>query len=228
MKKVLMLVLVVSITLVSSYAIASVIGTPHDLAPEPCAMCHTPHNASANYPLWNREQTTTGSYTMYSAVNSPSFDMGPTASQPGNPSNLCLVCHNGQFSSLVNYPGPCNVNPDPAYDLEVAGCANLELDLTNDHPISFTYNPQADVDSGDNNGFPNITNVTGSQRRVITGAVSSTYYFLYGTNRDQFECATCHSVHDVATYDGKGSTTVYFLRHDNAGSTLCRDCHYNR
>jgi len=223
-----MLVVVLGLLVSGSYVFASVIGTPHDLAPEPCAMCHTPHNASGQYPLWNREQATSGSYTMYGSINSPSFDMGVgAASTPGNPSNLCLVCHNGQFSSLVNYPGPCNVNPDPAYDLEVAGCANLELDLTNDHPISFTYNPALDA-SSDNNGFPNITNVTAT-RNAIVGAISGTYYYLYGSSpNNQFECATCHSVHDVATYDGKGSTTVYFLRHDNAGSTLCRDCHFNR
>jgi hypothetical protein len=206
---------------------ATVIGSPHDLAPEPCAMCHTPHSGTGDYPLWNRSQAVQ-TYTLYDSV---SFDMGP-AFQPRSPSALCLVCHNGVFSELVNYPGPCSP-PDSAYDLVVAGCANLGLNLTNEHPISFNYDASLDMDV---NQFPTATNVStvDRPRYAITGAYSGTYYYLYAASSDSatterwFECATCHSVHDLASYPGKGDYQVYFLRNDNTGSSMCLDCHAAR
>lgn len=225
MKKVFLLLLVLSLMAGVATVWATVIGTPHDLAPEPCAMCHTPHSGTGQYPLWNRLQPTQ-TYTLY---NSISFDMGPTT-QPRSPSSLCLVCHNGVASTLVNYPGPCS-NPDAAYDIQVAGCADLGLDLTNEHPISFNFNDALDLDG---NNFPPATQVRTlpNPRYAIIGSISGTNYFLYGNTvageYNYFECATCHSVHDLATYPGKGEYQVYFLRSDNTGSQMCLDCHAAR
>ena len=226
MKKFLLILLAISLTVgIATVVWGTVIGTPHDLAPEPCAMCHTPHSGTGEYPLWNRTQAQQ-TYTLYQSI---SFDMGP-ATQPRSPSSLCLVCHNGIASELVNYPGPCS-NPDAAYDIQVAGCADLGTDLSNEHPISFNYNATLDLDG---NSFPTATIVravsgTNPARYAIEGAVSATNYFLYGYTGAGagywFECATCHSVHDLATYNGKGSEQVYFLRSDNTGSQMCLDCH---
>jgi hypothetical protein len=225
MKKVVLLILTLCLMAGVATVWASVIGTPHDLAPEPCAMCHTPHSGTGQYPLWNRIQAQP-TYTMY---NSISFDMNPgSTAQPRVPSTLCLVCHNGIASEMVNYPGPCS-NPDAAYDIEVAGCADLGTDLSNEHPISFIYNNAADLD---NNNFPGVTQVrtTPSVRFAIQGSITGTNYFLYGSGNQQnwFECSTCHSVHDLVDYEGKGEYQVYFLRADNTGSTMCLDCHAAR
>jgi len=226
MKKFLFPVLVISLLIgVASFAYATVIGTPHDLAPELCAMCHTPHSGAGSYPLWNRSQASQ-TYTLYTSI---SFDMG-NAVQPRSPSSLCLVCHNGVASELVNYPGPCS-NPDPAYDITVAGCADLGTDLTNEHPISFNFNAAADLDG---NNFPAASTIrtTPSTRLAIPGSISGTNYWLYGNisanEYNYFECATCHSVHDLASYPGKGDYQVYFLRADNSGSQMCLDCHAAR
>ena len=229
MKKFLLPVLVVGLIIgVATVVWATVIGTPHDLAPETCAMCHSPHNGTGQYPLWNRTQAAQ-TYTVY---DSPGFDMGP-ATQPREPSSLCLVCHNGIASELVNYPGPCS-NPDSMYDITVAGgsCGYLGTDLTNEHPISFNYNANADQDGND---FPTATRVSDHHpsihdRKMIRGNISDTRYMLYGnsTEHNWFECATCHSVHDLAEYPGKGSYQVYFLRSDNSGSQMCLDCHTKR
>lgn len=219
MKKLLFLVLILGMLAGVATVWATVIGTPHDLAPEPCAMCHTPHSGTGQYPLWNRTQPAQ-TYTLY---QSPSFDMGP-AVQPRAPSSLCLVCHNGVASELVNYPGPCS-NPDSAYDITVAGCADLGLDLSNEHPISFNYDKTADQD---NNSFPQEHTVNAAGRLAIPGNITGTDYYLYGnisTDHNWFECATCHSVHDLVSYTGKGSEQVYFLRADNTGSQMCLDCH---
>lgn len=234
MKK--LLILVLAVTLIASFAAmvgAKIVGTPHDLAPEPCAMCHTPHNATGDYPLWNRIQGGQ-TYTMY---DSTSFDMNEGNTAPYAPSSLCLICHNGVASTLSNYPGPCST-PDALYDYDMPdnACgmigtpAGVAHDLTNDHPISFTYNPSLDT-VNDNNGFPGTTTI--GTRNWIIGAYSGEQFPLYvggptGIAVDQFECATCHSVHDTIDYPDKGSLQVYFLRADNTGSTMCQDCHVNR
>lgn len=231
MKKFLLSVLVLSLLMgAATFAWATVIGTPHDLAPEPCAMCHTPHSGTGDYPLWNRLQEAPP-YTLYKSI---SFDMGDTAAvQPRSPSSLCLVCHNGVASELVNYPGPSS-NPDGAYDIQVAGWADLGSELKDEHPIGFNYQSSPDLD---NNAFPDATPV----RTTLVGgnmvntryAIKSgeTNYYLYGngiSDNKWFECATCHSVHDLGIYEGKGDYQVYFLRHDNTGSEMCLDCHIKR
>jgi hypothetical protein len=256
MKKFLLLLLALALILgTSGIAVAAVTepgvaGTPHDVRVmtgedglEPCAMCHTPHSGTGDYPLWNRDQ---GPQT-YQMYNSPSFDMGTQiATGPGTPSSLCLICHNGVFSTLVNYPGPGSpANESYDYEMNPTFWAMLDVDLTNDHPISFTYLPSLD-ETQDGNGFPGIEqcNTAIGVRDWLPsyaegGATGNgrLWYPLYSNanGTDQFECATCHSVHDTVSYYGKQmaggksvGTQVFFLRHSNAGSAMCGDCHINR
>jgi len=249
MKKVLLLI--VALTLVIGVAslwareggTPGVMGTPHDVQVitgeaglEPCAMCHSPHSGTGDYPLWNRDQGPQ-TYTMY---NSPSYDMNEFNTDPQAPSSLCLVCHNGVFSSLVNYPGPgSHTNENYDYQMNPTFWAMLDLDLSNEHPISFTYAPAKDS-SQDDNGFPPmIPCPTALWRNWIPGT-DGAHYPLYGAGTtsnptDQFECSTCHAVHDTVAYPGKQmvggksvGTQVFFLRRDNSGSAMCADCHRNR
>jgi hypothetical protein len=224
MKKFLLPILgVVLVIGMATIVWASVIGTKHELGTEPCAMCHTPHHASSAGPLWNRTQEDVGNYVLYESL---SFDMGVSKTQPRVPSKLCLTCHNGVLSGLVNYPGPCSVT-DSAYDLEISGCADLGTDLMNDHPISFDY---VDTLDQDKNGFTPPVPLGVRGRQAIAGSISETLYPLYGEGgtNNWFECSTCHSVHDTEVYPGKGDYQVFFLRNDNTGSTMCLDCHKNR
>lgn len=250
MKKVLLIALAFSLVLgIGTFVYATMDGpgiaeTPHDVRvmtgetdAEPCAMCHTPHSGTGDYPLWNRDQGAQ-TYTMYA---SPSFDMvADQATAPEAPSSLCLVCHNGVYSSLVNYPGPgSHQNENYDFEMNPTFWAMLGTDLTNDHPISFSYNPSIDADL---NGFPPAESCTyNTARNCIQPTEHATQYLgyigypLYGANKDRFECATCHSVHDTVIYSGKlivggksVGTQVFFLRSDNSGSQLCADCHRNR
>jgi hypothetical protein len=222
-------------------------GTPHDVQVitgeaglEPCAMCHSPHSGTGQYPLWNRDQGPQ-SYTMYS---SPTYDMGAvSASSPQEPSSLCLVCHNGIFSSLVNYPGPgSHTNENYDYEMNPTFWAMLDTDLRNEHPISFTYDPSLDANQ-DNNNFPPAEQCSAETpwRYWIPGQEGRLTYPLYrksslsSGNTTEFECSTCHSVHDTVLYPGKQmvggksvGTQVFFLRASNAGSLMCADCHRNR
>jgi hypothetical protein len=170
---------------------------------------------------------------------SDTFDMiDLLATAPRGVSALCMVCHNGVASTLVNYPGPKSVqNTD--YDLTMTLAANtkftmLGTGMADDHPISFTYVPALD-DVTDANGFPTaITVSTGTKTRKMVPGTGANYP-LYGAAQDQMECATCHSVHHTAEYPGpamdngkSAGTQVYFLRADNSGSRMCTDCHTRR
>lgn len=256
MKKVLVLALALSLVLgVATVLMASMTGpgiedTPHDVRVitgdnnlEICAMCHTPHSGTGDYPLWNRDQAPQ-TYIMYA---SPTFDMAAVGSaQPQSPSSLCLVCHNGVFSELVNYPGPhSHVNEDYDFEMNAYFWAMLDTDLHNDHPISFTYDEVLDVDRNGVGGFPRKqpcpTSPLGNRMCIPAadagpgGGTGFIGYPLYGTQHDQFECATCHSVHDTVKYSSKSlvggksvGTQVFFLRRDNSQSLMCGDCHVNR
>ncbi len=218
MKKVLIIAAVV-VLVAAGIAVAGVGNTPHDLrgtaavggSQEVCAACHTPHHAQdqTNGPLWNRSQATQ-SYTFYSSAT---FDMTNGGTLSLGPQSLaCMTCHNGQQSSLVNAPGP-GTGGGVTWTPTFTRGGDIGLDLSNDHPVGFAYVPGADQQ---NNGFPAVAN----------NMIANTYP-VYGTT-NQFECATCHDVHDTVTYAGKNNTAVYFLRKSNAGSQMCADCHVNR
>lgn len=209
---------------------------------EVCVFCHTPHAGQGSTPLWNKPLPSS-SFSMYT---SPTFEMGPAGqmgSVVGTPSILCMSCHDGTMAMNVvtNSPGRgttgsipdggMNTRMDQVYNPSWPGTypgpnisgsysgGGESIDkLTDEHPISFTYNPGADTEG---NNFPAVAS------GVITGA-SGTKYRLYGSNKDQFECSTCHDVHDTATYDKLsqgGRYEIFFLRGSNLSSQMCRDCH---
>ena len=168
-----------------------------------CVFCHTPHFSSTGYaPLWNKTGTTTV-YTMYS---SSTIDM-TMAGQPQGVSAACLSCHDGTvaFDSFLNAPGSGLAKQGTwawnggKSDIKTSTSAYVGSDLSNDHPISLTYDTTKDpafvvAVNGRVNGLP-----------------------LYGSGRNQVECASCHDVHD--------NTNVPFLRAANGGSVLCLKCH---
>jgi len=194
---VLMLGLCVSVSLSQSIS-----GSEHDFSGETwnssgqiCIVCHTPHNAQAvtDAPLWNHTQTTQ-TFTPYS-----SSTLDATVGQPGNISKLCLSCHDGTVA-IDSFGGSTGSN-------FVTGNALVGTDLSNDHPVGFTYD--ANLASTDG-GLKDPTTATG-----ITGTIAND--MLFGSGNNQLECASCHNVHD--------NTYGNFLIKSNAGSALCLTCH---
>lgn len=178
-------------------SIAQIANSGHDLSgtntadgQQTCIYCHTPHNASPFAPLWNRESQASG-YTMYS---SPTLDM-VIAGQPQDTSLACLSCHDGSLAldALINFPAASSAGTIGT------GGANLGTDLSNDHPVSITYDPTQDT----------------AFVAAVGGQVGGLQ--LFGASANQVECGTCHSVHD--------NTNEPFLRMSNAGSALCTSCH---
>lgn len=202
---------------------ASIVGSKHDLRAsgggtatgqgltEVCVVCHTPHQASAangQYPLWNHQGTATASFGVYSSptMNATPAEIGGAAMGSQSVSLLCMSCHDGTVSVLAMYNNPPGgaptVNPISGR-IDASGriisTANIGTNLTDDHPVNFTYNTAlATADGG-----------------LVDPATSPTIqgWLVAGT----VQCASCHEVHDPQYPP--------FLRTDNTGSALCLTCH---
>jgi predicted CXXCH cytochrome family protein len=179
-----------------------------------CVFCHTPHGAeNLPAPLWNRTQSG-ATYTPYTS-SSLEANAAELASGPGGSSKLCLSCHdgtmaigninvlNGQAPATVTMTGTAATGGMPAgAGTDTGFTRNLGINLTNDHPISFTYNAQLAADDG--------------ELRVPDGVNVGTR--LAGVNpkpklpleNGQMQCATCHDPHIRETDPTKGSAK--FLR----------------
>jgi predicted CXXCH cytochrome family protein len=173
---------------------------------EVCVFCHTPHagNTKVGVALWNKG-TPAGPYTMYS---SSTLDM-TIAGSPQGVSLACLSCHDGTLAldNMINGPGSGHYTASGASQAYTwnstntlsSGVASLGTDLSNDHPISITYDNTVDT------AFNSAASVTAAGLP------------LYGASSDQVECATCHNPHEA--------TLPTFYRMDNAGSAMCTTCH---
>jgi predicted CXXCH cytochrome family protein len=187
--------------LVATGAWAQVTGTAHDLrgtigGSQICVACHTPHGASPAVPLWNHSlPAPANTYTVYTgSATIDATDLSDFLSSDGSISSLCLSCHDGTVAlgSLVNDPGDLTDTTST-----ITGVANLGTDLTNDHPVNFTFDAALIAADG--------------ELQAPTNAI------LFGPSADQVQCGSCHDPHS--------NVNVPFLVTSNAGSALCLDCH---
>ena len=213
MKKIL-LTIIGSLFIVSG-AWAGISGSVHDFTEggggpvaitgesQLCVFCHTPHNATTtDAPLWNHAETS-ATYTPYE-----SGSLNATVGQPAGVSKLCLSCHDGTVG-IDAYGAQTGV---PTMITNDRG-ALVGTNLTNDHPISFTYDTAlATADGTLHNPASATTDLGGTIEADL----------LFGTAGSKtMECASCHDVHNGTTAMAAGN----LLRIDNAGSDLCMTCH---
>ena len=204
---------VASAVLLFTFGLASaqsVIGTKHDMTSgtqsknynnanntggQVCVYCHTPHNATSKVfgPIWNRNNSS-AEYTMYGTTTANTA----TASTPGTESLACLTCHDGTIAidSIVNTPTPNNSWVSNGEVIE--GFALVGTDLSDDHPVSITYNQTLD-------------SLKDKSTALATGIT------LYGAGETEVECASCHDVHDDSEQP--------FLRVQATNSDICTACH---
>ena len=176
--------------------------TVHNLTPEGpgtmketvktglCVFCHTPHNGSPVRSMWNKDLPGI-TYQLYSSSTTRADLTQPTGS-----SRLCLSCHDGFVAMgnlLVPPPGdPLKLGP-------MTGPNVLGTDLSDDHPISFTYD--------------------GALAAKHAGIVdpSTIPHTLPLDSKKQLQCTTCHNAHE--------SKRPKFLRMDNPYGQMCVTCH---
>jgi len=186
---------------------ASIVGSDHDFSAKGwsggriCIVCHTPHSADtsvADAPLWNHD-VTQATFITYS---SPTLDA--TVGQPSSVSKLCLSCHDGTVA-VDSYGG----NTGTQY---VSGSKKVGTNLSNDHPISFTYDSA--LAAADGELLDPAADGDGNPQTVGDG---TPYLPLFA---GKLECATCHDVHNTAIQNNPS-----LLIRPAAGSQICLTCH---
>jgi len=222
MKKTLIISIAI-LALAGMVSAQSVVGSKHDLSTtggtaatnvtRVCVFCHTPHQASAangQYPLWNHTLSSTASYGTYSSSTIDATDItdvGGASVGSAPTTNLCLSCHDGTISVASMYNPPNETNPVTVSAIAgridsngyIISNANVGTDLSNDHPVNFTYDTALATADGALND------------PATTTAVAA----LLINNKVQ--CTSCHEVHD--------GTYAPFLVMDNTHSALCTTCH---
>ncbi len=137
-----------------------------------CVFCHTPHNAEAQSPLWNRHSPTTHYRIYRSSTTEARID------QPSGTSKMCLSCHDGSLAIGLVRSRPATDPIAMTVQTLPPGRANLTNDLSDDHPIGFRYDRA-------------LSNVDFQLRdsQMISSKLS------LGPH-DEVNCATCHDPHN--------------------------------
>lgn len=177
-----------------------------------CIFCHTPHGAESipNAPLWNRKLSA-ATYTTYTS-SSIEASAAELAAGPGGSSKLCLSCHdgtmaissvnvlNGQASTTIPLSGTATGGMMPTTGATTGFTRNLGVNLSNDHPISFTYNATLAGNDGE------LRSPDGTLVGTRSPGVKPTLPLQDG----QVQCTTCHDPHLRETDTAKGPAK--FLR----------------
>lgn len=178
---------------------------------EICVFCHTPHGSNTvdKGPLWNREIPASSTYTVYS-----SGSIDSSIQQPNGVSKLCLSCHDGSIAigSVRNRAGSGGFQ---AAAIPMTGTGSggvmapgegtgsgytrfLGKDLSNDHPISLTYNQAlftADTEMRDPTQNP--IKVRGLTPRPGKQDIHLQPQNMANPTADtgQVQCVSCHDPH---------------------------------
>jgi hypothetical protein len=198
---------------------AGIVGTAHDPAiwsfgfeQQVCIMCHTPHNAKSQGPLWNHAMST-ATYTLYG-----SSTMKAASAQPGSVSKLCLSCHDGTIGVLDYGAATGGMTLAQAY-APGTGASVLGVNLSNDHPVGITYDAAL---VARNPGLldPATTTVTVGSTISKKGTVNAQLLV-----EGKVECSTCHDVHNIYTVATGAGSSRGLVKVDLTGSKLCLQCH---
>lgn len=160
---------------------------------EVCIFCHTPHSAVGVKPLWSRSLAT-GPYLIYQ-----SSSLRAKVGQPTGASKLCLSCHDGTIAlgSVLSRPLPIALVGGG--ETMPPGPALLGTDLSDDHPVSFSYAASL------SDANPELV-----APEAITPPVKL-------DRNSEVQCTSCHDPHDNTHGD--------FLVRPNDASALCESCH---
>ncbi|NMM07655.1 MAG: hypothetical protein HHJ18_15715 [Polaromonas sp.] len=204
-----------------------------------CVFCHTPHEATSGIvaPLWNR-QLSGATYTPYTS-SSLEADAAQLAAAPGGSSKLCLSCHDGTMAidkvnvlngiknATIAMTGTSGGKMPISPGAGTGFTRNLGTDLSNDHPISFTYDSTLAGRDGELRSPDGV--LVGNRVRGATPP-------KLPLENNQVQCSTCHDPHlrDKTASNGNAK----FLRmnrfqvaqpagaiFNSASDIICLACH---
>ncbi len=198
---------------------------------EICIFCHTPHSSKPRTPLWNRDDPGT-TYTLYSSSTT-----NATIGQPDGSSVMCLSCHDGTIALGKVQSRTTNISFGSVTTMPT-GNSNLTSDLSNDHPISFTYNSTLATTDGELITPASITGVTLENSKVQCRTCHDPHYtsnsaFLIVSNQASALCVSCHSkanwtssthYSSTRTWNGSG-TNPWHTSYSTVANNGCESCH---
>jgi len=205
---------------------------------EICVFCHTPHAAAdvPGAPLWNRSL----SGATYTPYTSSSIDANDIAATPGGSSKLCLSCHDGTIAignvNVANAQANVTIAmsgtevdgtmPGGPFGADSGFTRRLGTDLTNDHPISFTFDSNLAALDGELRDPATVAHIANRAPGVKP---------LVPLENNQMQCTSCHDPH---IRDTDLSKNIKFLRlhrfqegpptggqFDAANDIICVACH---
>ncbi|HIJ81636.1 MAG TPA: hypothetical protein HPP76_08010 [Desulfuromonadales bacterium] len=203
-----------------------------------CVFCHTPHNATRNAPLWNRNadpgaQYGAGGYALYTSSSTLSNAAKTATLTAKNESILCLSCHDGKTAINVLHSSGYRDPTDPGtgdVTLQIFGFApgavnlgqNLFTGMAGVDVIGATRDSSGKIVDGQAGynltddhpiGF-SYTAAVGSKTTQYVGlaTIKSTNPAIrfFGPNQDRLECSTCHDPHVYYGYlkNATGRVTI--------------------
>lgn len=200
-------------------------GSPYtsDNVTQVCVFCHTPHGGRLEGPLWNRNlPAATGFFTHYSSYTLSNSVIGASGRAVGDESRLCLACHDGSatLNHLINPPNEIGANPVVLGSNYIVADVNVQMgvigNLSDDHPISFSY------DAVVGQSLYGATGERPGEIHTTDEAIFSGVRFFGANNR--VECSSCHDPHVDYTAAGNPAYAPFLIK-PNAGSNLCLACH---
>jgi hypothetical protein len=231
---VLMMVIVTSMSFAAGKpSKTAIIGSAHDLragfaqygynAYALCNYCHIAHKVAAStYPsnigplLWNHTLSSVTAYGVYTSdifqgYGTDIADLGPLNTGAYQTSNMCLSCHDGTvaIASFYDYSDAQNLN-GKTYLLDGVQITNMPSDktirdLTNTHPVNFTYYNAAWIPQAGVLAPASLWSVDGA------GSVP--------LENGKMQCWTCHDAHN-------GASSIFEQPFPTqASGTFCTYCH---
>ena len=227
-----------------------------------CVFCHTPHGAATGAtPLWNRKVAGEGytqSYVLYDSNTLDAKQVQGSLEQPGGSSKLCLSCHDGTVAvGNVNVLNGTSPTPNPTTTSTIATSGgpnmpvgsgtttgftrNLGTNLSNDHPISVSYNETLVFRDGELRSPTANPTLIGVRSPGNKPKLKLENTGTPGPNQAQVQCATCHDPHIRETDSSVGNQKFLRLNRfqqkthtvapsgfdpaDNTGDIICLSCH---
>ncbi len=189
-------------------------------AKEICIFCHTPHSASAQGALWNRQESSLmGSFPLYNSStlvikDIPEAQYNSTAAYPNGASKLCLSCHDGVTGIGTLLDRTITMNNETMADVPTTATFDPVIDLELTHPVSFVFNN--DVLTQIQAEKPGMTLPTLDLR----------------DDRDRVQCTTCHDPHDdraEVLYNAAGIPPFWRIdtTTEDPYTAVCNECHPN-
>jgi hypothetical protein len=219
-----------------------------DNVDEVCVFCHTPHGGLLTGPLWNHSLPDATSFTHYNSATLSTYLQGlPVSRTINDESLLCMSCHDGSVAvdHLINKPNSIGSDPITIFGnnkdvpiVDLMGGVGARIggsladtagsgDLSDDHPISFSYNlvlaDPAYQAGGSKDGELRPVGDSGSSATALGWKGEGVRFF--GSDY-RVECSSCHDPHvNYESIAGGNEDYRPFLIRPNTGSDLCLSCH---